>query len=833
MNPISTASARPRARLIAAAMLGLLAGTAPLAAQEAASGTSAPETAATLRPAGTDNAPKAIFRLHPDRPDTPAAAPAAAPTVTSPPPPQRIILSDDSQRLTGEMASANATVFLSADEAARPATFSIGYRNAVAVVPEASQLSVFVNGEALTQIPINSARDDSRVTVPVPAGLLQAGANHVVIRAAMRHRVDCSLSATYELWTDLIPAMTGFSFDGPPARLSGFTDLAAIGVDDKGTSHIDIVRVGGIAAGTDDAAAIAGISGSVALLGRMSHPVVQITDTPPQTAQPGHLTVLIGQAADVARLTSVGAATAAHDPAFEFASDPRTGIPTLVISGPGRDDVAAAATMFVAQARTLTTADGTARPWRLPDTVRLEGGETVTLANLGLTTETFSGRRFQDGFTIELPADFYGSENGTARLRLNAAFAPHVEAGSTLSILVNGNVAAAVRVPREGGMLLDGYTLRLPMTQFRPGLNRISFEGELMTAADRACAPGTTMNMAERFALFDTSTFTVPRFGRLGHWPNLSAFAADGFPMGGGPDDPIPLMVGTGDAALSAAATLLSRLSLSVGTPVAVRSVAPSAVEERDSALIVAPVNQLPPAVGAVTFPAGLAALPTPVRTLLDSGGRRDGYNDALERLKTLESQSRLPEAGSEPADNARALYNSWRANVTGTAPTDAKESLVAALMPRAAREPLAGGQRNLPAGGFALTQVAASRPGPLEWLLPGSAPAAWTVATAPDAAALAAGAAAITMPSTWAELHGGTAILNPRQDNEPTFYAAPVEVDSGDLLVSGPANLRRVIGNWFSFNIKTYVAVIAVLALVSGVCGWAFIRRVGRRSMA
>lgn len=829
MNPIVSAPVRPRARLLAAAAFVLLAGTAPLAAQDALPPAAAPAPAAdAIRPAGT---PREVFRLHPDRPEAPKAAPAA-PAEQGPPPPQRILFSDTGQRLTGEMASATATLFLSADEASRPATFSLGYHNAVAVMPEASQLAVFINGEALTQVPINSARGDTHVSVAVPAGLLQAGANRVVIRAAMRHRVDCSLSATYELWTDLVPAMTGFSFAGPKTVLQGFTDLAAVGVDDKGQTYIDIVRAGGGTTGIDDAATVTGLAASVAVLGRMPHPVVQIVDTAPAAARPGHMTVLIGPAADVARVTRVGSGTAGQDATFEFASDPATGIPTLVLTGPRRGDAAAAAQMFIRQARTITTSGGTARPWRLPDTLRARGGETMTLADLGMTTQTFSGRRFLDGFDIELPADFYGSENGVATLRLNAAFSPQVAVGSMLSILVNGSVAAAVQVPRQGGMLLEGYALRLPMTHFRPGLNRISFEGELRTAADTVCAPGATMTITERFALFDTSTLTLPAFGRLGRWPSLSAFAADGFPMGGGPDDPIPLVVGPGDTTLGAAATLLSRLSLSLGTPVAVTPVPAAAAGSQQEALIVAPVGQLPPEVGAVTFPAGLAPLPVPVRTVLDSGGRRDGYGEALERLKTLESQSRKPADGST-ADDARALYDTWRTNMTGQPPADSRETLMSAVVSRRTADALRGGPRSLPAGGFALTQAASARPAWFDWLLPQAAPAAWTVATAPDAAALAAGITAVTAPAMWQELHGGTAVLSPGQSDEPTFYAAPAEVDSGGLLLSGPGNVRRVAGNWFSFNITAYVVVIAALAFVSGLSGWAFVRRIGRRSMA
>ena len=47
-------------------------------------------------------------------------------------------------------------------------------------------------------------------------------------------------------------------------------------------------------------------------------------------------------------------------------------------------------------------------------------GERLTLAQLGIATEEFSGRRFRSQFYIGLPGDFYSDAYGAATLYLDA-----------------------------------------------------------------------------------------------------------------------------------------------------------------------------------------------------------------------------------------------------------------------------------------------------------------------------------------------------------------------------------------------------------------------------
>ena len=75
---------------------------------------------------------------------------------------------------------------------------------------------------------------------------------------------------------------------------------------------------------------------------------------------------------------------------------------------------------------------------------------------------------------------------------------------------------------------------------------------------------GGNNSLVKRFALFDTTEFIVPSFARVGQRPNLAATSGTGFPYNSA-EIPVPLLVGTEPESLSAATTLMARLSVAAG----------------------------------------------------------------------------------------------------------------------------------------------------------------------------------------------------------------------------------------------------------------------------
>ena len=623
-------------------------------------------------------APPAVTAAPPSVRQAPATPSAAAPSTVAV---DRPILSAPDISLAGETASVTETVYLSATEAARPATLSVGMLSAVVVMPEASRLTVTINGEPVMAEPITSAGRVRRYQARLPAGVLRAGSNRVRIAVEQRHRVDCSVQATFELWSLLQPATTGLSFEGGPVALSGLADLPAVGLGDTGSTSLVVFgpfRDGPLGSRFSTVAAV---TSAAAVLGRFAHPVVEpAVGDRPGPRSPGRLAVVVGTAIAVLPVTAVGAGEAEQGPTVAFATDPATGVPTLVVSGPTPADVETAVQRLRSVAAEAVYPGEGAGRWRFPDVVEFDGGEARSFAELGLRTQEVSGRRFAESFGFLLPADFYGASSGTARLRLDAAFTEEVGPGSVINIRVNGQVTLSLRLATTRGGLFDKRRINVPMQFFRPGYNRIELETVLVTQSDIECPPGMSGTGEDRFVLFDSSVFEMPDFARFGSWPNLAAFSADAFPYAVRSDRPLAVYLGGGTAAAPAAATLLARLSVDTGTPIRAEIVPDEAGLTGRPALIVATAADVPASVVTAT---GLSLpieawrtagvrLPQPGATPAATGA----FAEAMRRLEQL--QPAAPAAGptGPPIDignpeRTRALYDQWRRQVGDDATSD------------------------------------------------------------------------------------------------------------------------------------------------------------------
>lgn len=211
-----------------------------------------PETDAAAPPAATPPVPVTppiSVTPAPARPPAPVAAPitvlpqpaaqasqpGAAANAASQPRPRdirRYLVPFSKFSLGGEYDRRSWSVYLTPEQAAAKASFTFAYQNSIVVAPEASALTVYLNNRPIGQQRVGSADGSSAVTFEVPSGLLQPGANLVTFQAEQRHRTDCSIQSTYELWSNIDPAGTYLSFaGGNAAELSSADAIRAIGVD--------------------------------------------------------------------------------------------------------------------------------------------------------------------------------------------------------------------------------------------------------------------------------------------------------------------------------------------------------------------------------------------------------------------------------------------------------------------------------------------------------------------------------------------------------------------------------------------------------------------------
>ncbi|MGV3490645.1 MAG: cellulose biosynthesis cyclic di-GMP-binding regulatory protein BcsB, partial [Devosia sp.] len=326
----------------------------------------------------------------------PAATPAeAASTVAKPAAPDflRYLVPEAAVRLAGETDQRAFQIYLTAAQAAAPATVQVGYLNALVVAPETSRLRMEINGTTVLATPIASSAATSTMTAAIPEGILQPGFNTVFIRADQRHRTDCNIGSSYELWTDIDPAQTFIAFTGERlGSLARLDDMAAAGFDNAGrtTIRLAIPERTGLEGGPLAADLIQAIAHNL----RVSNPTVEYAAELSEASGGGVLNVLVATAAALPDSVGELKAEASRGPVAAFSQDAPN---TLVLSPPDWNGTASAmesvrvvANQYPRYENALPPRADHAQPIPM-----LSGQNTVTLESLGVQAFSFNGRRYR------------------------------------------------------------------------------------------------------------------------------------------------------------------------------------------------------------------------------------------------------------------------------------------------------------------------------------------------------------------------------------------------------------------------------------------------------
>ncbi|WP_075216499.1 cellulose biosynthesis cyclic di-GMP-binding regulatory protein BcsB [Mongoliimonas terrestris] len=763
---------------------------------------------------GTADAAGPIFRIGPvvggaeaiPGPAQPlAAAPIERPAAAAVPAGRRkLIVPVRSLRLEGEEDYAAWTVHLSASEALAPVALELGFINSVFVMPEASQLRVVVNDTVVVLRPLASSADEDRLSVPLPAGLLKAGANRIRMEVTQRHRTDCTVQSTFDLWTDIDPRATALVF--PTLSAGGamaLDDLGAVGVDANGRATILIATPAGDR--TEAAASVLAVAQAIALRLQQPNQVVRVVERLPAEIGPGVVPVLVGRSADLRGLADLPA-PAPDRPYAGFVAG-RSGQAVLLVTAPDWTGVAAAAR------RLEPAADAPGRRTEAADLglLRTALGPVATeaarfsFADLGIATQEIAGRRFSTRFAIQVPADFYAAASGTGRIHLDAAYAPEVVPGGRFDVFVNGQAAASLPIGGSRDVVLRDFVIDVPLRAFRPGVNEIEIQIITETVEDRLCPPGAAANAASRFVLFDTSAFEMPSFARVARWPDLSALATTGYPYASR-QDPLPVVLAaTDDTTLSAAATLVARLAR------ASDQVLPLVLDRRQapgSALFVGTAAQ---------FGSGVMTAFGLAETL------RTGWQP-VRAIAGLDRAARAPV--SFPGGDAVAVAERWQEITRQSGAggyvgwvADALEARLGISFADLRIQPPADLSYVPPAGSAAILAQAISPSGA----------GAWTMLTGPSPASLLAGAEALAGSSLWTGIDGRIVVWRIGADRVVTVPATDAR-----LVPTAPlslANLRLILANWVSENLLVFAAGLIAASLLCGLAASVVLDRSGRPS--
>jgi hypothetical protein len=697
---------------------------------------------------------------------------------------ERHILPQTGIRFEGEIGTRAFDFYLTATQATAPASLDMSVLNSIVVAPEYSELSVAINGTDLGVMPVEYAGGPTAVSLGVPEGVLAAGRNRIEINVDQRHRTDCSVASTFELWTEVYSVGTVLDFEGEDlGRIANLDELPAIGLGENGATQLRFVIP---QIETDDARTAAlRLSQYLALALRAPAVDITLVDTLGDTGVPGVLTVVLGTADTLpAELAEIAGDARAEPVAAIVAQEDLPN--TLMVSGPDWPAVEMAM-------RSLLPADAGARTdlggmrSDLPNSVPVVTGQSsFSLADLGVDTVAFNGRRYHTALRFALPSDFYANMYSEAELVLDAAYSSAVLPGSQLEIYVNGQIASVVPILRTDGGAFRMSHLRIPMTNFRPGINEMYIETVLQTEQDNICPPGLSGRAAARFLFSADSELAFPDFGRIARYPNLSALAGTGAPYVDAGE--VPVLV-TGDpSSLQAAMMLMSRLALSSGKVIEANAVAGDALDPSAPAIIVGPMPDFSP-------------------ELLDRG-----------RVVELDSAGSLPVIGT-----GEDALQRWQ-EATGVSSGNIFEQM----------QNWVAGQLNLAPENFWLFRRddGAYLPQSRDAVVLSQAPQAeggiWTLLTIPNGDAFVDATRRLVSPANWQQVAGRVSAIG--ATDETVLVLQPRSSILEPTQPPSFSNLRLVAANWMSTNVLGYALLLAGAAILLTIAT-SLLLRAGRRS--
>ncbi|WP_246664542.1 cellulose biosynthesis cyclic di-GMP-binding regulatory protein BcsB [Rhodoblastus acidophilus] len=764
-------------------------------------------------------------------------------------------------RLQGETGASEWPIYLSETQALRKLSFRIGYLSAVSVMPEASTLTVFINDVAIGETHINAPNKAEQVDFAVPPELLRPGFNAVRVSVDQRHRVDCSLAATNELWTQIDPSRTGLLIPGGDAGVRDIADIPALPPDAQGALPIRAVLPG-----RTSPANIERMIRAVQFIsthGRFEQPSV---DVGPMASGDYGVNLVVGLYEDVAKLADLDGDLSGlgrvDGPRLALLAATPSRRATIVITGLTEDDVNRALADFAREPARKGSPEGLRAAQSFPG-YRIGGGQTLRLRDLGLHSQEFSGRFFRAGFNIVLPADFYPANYAKVPLNLSGGYVAGLSRGAQILISINGRDAVSAPLPANGGGVFKDKTLPLPLGFFRPGLNRIEIAAQVPTPEDLVCDPVKMLEAKKRFLLLDSTQLRLPDLARIGRAPDLAVTATGGFPFIGAGKQPKMFMPAPDRNSIAAAATLAGRMAASAGRPIDFRFTLTPPPEGSGATLAILDGRTLDDET-AKKFGVDGARLREAWRDRFDAKA-----SEVEEKLSDFDSRARarlvlqknlpaachmskravaaasaaappeppptMEEAHALENDGERDLVAAWaRDGVsevfwrrTGEAISAASDGLTRITRGawNGARHFAGGGGEERaakrvyrPANSLVIAQVP----------LGAGADDIWTLVTAPNTALLAESVNCLSDPRVWRQVEGRVAALDASNGE-----IAHLEPGSLRFVATQPlsvSNLRLIAASWLSLNSLAYVGLALLAALLFGAATFAFVRSVGRR---
>ena len=728
-------------------------------------------------------------------------------------------------KLTGETGDLRWPVYLTAAQAIAPIKLRLGYESAVSILKETSRLEVKVNDRSVGVDAIDAATGLRIVEFALPDGLVKPGYNAISLSVRQQHRVDCSVAATYELWTTLDPKETGLLIAGSTRTVTDLADLPALLPRADGSMPIHIVLTG--KTNPAHVQRLIRATQQIALNGRFLQPAV---DFETGDADAYGLDLAVGTRAALGTLPKLSGSLGVSGPVARFVPG-ETGRPLLVVTGSTDADVDEAISRIAASATLIGTPAGLLAAQSYPAT-KVSGGDSLQLADLGLRSSVFDGRLLRRSFNLMLPADFLASDYGRGTFDLVGGYASGLTRDAQVRLDVNGHSSGVIKMPSAKGDTFNHNQLFLPLSLMHPGLNRIDMFAETPRPEDTTCAASND----KRFMFLDKTELTLPTLARVERLPDLAGLTNGGLPYTRGAPR---LVVPKPDReTMAAALSLTARAAVSAGALVPFTFATKVSSATTGSTLVVSPAQAMDPVLlgnaglDAAKIEAAWKDFAPPPKAdaetpqarwwLASNEGpaacRLPGHDDPLATPtgRIPVSKRTGPAAASDDIvdrwSGTERPSDGWRDRLITTA------HIVTAWADRANVFKAREADRIARDTSMILAQSIDS----------GLGDSVTTIVTAPDAATLRASVACLFDPRVWSKVHGRLASIDASTGSVAAIDStSPRYVSSGTVSLS---NSRLVLAGWFSLNPLAFVGTALLTALCLGGTTLWFVRGVGRR---
>lgn len=505
---------------------------------------------------------------------------------------QRFPASADKLRFQGEYSQNQFSFFATGEEALKYQALQLEFLSAISVMPEASEMNVTVNGVAVGQVRLEASQDPRKVQLALPRGLVVEGYNQVKMQVSQRHRVDCSIPATYELWTSILPENSGLVYDlpsgeWPATAVSNLNYLRAIPPDASGATQFRLLTSPQLGRGNlDRSLAVAQV---LAAAGGYMTPKVSVTSK--VGTEPG-IDIVVGTIAELEAMGVLIANKRLLNDGLYLMREPKTGRLVMYVFAANRgalDERVAQLEKQFQDDKITGTSQGIASFKNLRG-LPIEDGAEITFADAGLENLRFDGRLLRVSMPLNLPQDFLAASYGKFQVKLDTQTLRELAPGNPLQIFANSKVLASTLLPEDTGM--SETLINIPMSGLSAGRNDIVIELSTASAEDEACdVVAHTIN--DRISLSaETSSLSFSELATARIVPDLNESTL--LPQGDFTGQPTWVQVPADDAAsLQAAASIVTVLAASTGVVQPVSLLGNNVKVGNEPGLIVAPRDRL------------------------------------------------------------------------------------------------------------------------------------------------------------------------------------------------------------------------------------------------